>query len=295
MDRRPRRAVPPAGLLSRQGPAAHPAGRRRRDHPPRADPRRARGRRRLPLFLRGRCADRRHDGAIAGVRLASGETLPADAVMLACGGFQANAAMMREHFGPDGGDACRCSRRARISIPATASAWRRRSAPISPASRTACTSSRSIRAADNQAAVVLLYPYGIVVDRERPPLLRRRRGPRARDLGGVLAAPAFRGAGPHGLRDPRHPRARDPRLAARHALRGAAVRGRDARRTRQTDRRRCGRSRAHGRGLQRRLHRRSAKIRRHGLRRPRRVVVARRRRNRTGRAPSPSRRSSPGR
>ena len=32
----PRRAVPPAGLLSRQGSAAHPAGRRRRDHPPRA-------------------------------------------------------------------------------------------------------------------------------------------------------------------------------------------------------------------------------------------------------------------
>ena len=53
VDRRPRRAVPPAGLLSRQGPAAHPAGRRRRDHPSRADPRRARGRRDVPLRLRG--------------------------------------------------------------------------------------------------------------------------------------------------------------------------------------------------------------------------------------------------
>jgi tricarballylate dehydrogenase len=42
--------------------------------------------------------------AIAGVRLANGETLPADAVVLACGGFQANTAMMREHFG-EGGDA----------------------------------------------------------------------------------------------------------------------------------------------------------------------------------------------
>ena len=42
MDRRARRAVPPAGLLSGEGPAAHPAGRRRRDDPPRADPRRAR-------------------------------------------------------------------------------------------------------------------------------------------------------------------------------------------------------------------------------------------------------------
>src|SRR6185436_11095240 len=33
---------------------------------------------------------------IAGVRLANGETLPADAVVLACGGFQANVMMMRE-------------------------------------------------------------------------------------------------------------------------------------------------------------------------------------------------------
>src|SRR5262249_31023126 len=42
-------------------------------------------------------------GAVRGVRLDGGETLAADAVVLACGGFQANPAMMREHFG-DGGD-----------------------------------------------------------------------------------------------------------------------------------------------------------------------------------------------
>ncbi|MFM9673734.1 FAD-binding protein, partial [Streptomyces galilaeus] len=34
------------------------------------------------------------DGELSGVRLASGETLPANAVVLACGGFQANAQMM---------------------------------------------------------------------------------------------------------------------------------------------------------------------------------------------------------
>src|SRR4051812_27758839 len=40
--------------------------------------------------------------AICGVRLGSGEILTADAVVLACGGFQGNRAMMREHFGPGG-------------------------------------------------------------------------------------------------------------------------------------------------------------------------------------------------
>jgi tricarballylate dehydrogenase len=42
-----------------------------------------------------------HD-AIRGVRLVSGETLAADAVILCCGGFQADPAMMREHFGAGG-------------------------------------------------------------------------------------------------------------------------------------------------------------------------------------------------
>src|SRR4051812_12882427 len=42
-------------------------------------------------------------GRLIGVRLTSREMLPADAAVLACGGFQADAEMMREHFG-EGGD-----------------------------------------------------------------------------------------------------------------------------------------------------------------------------------------------
>src|SRR5258707_6970006 len=40
--------------------------------------------------------------AVRGVRLGNGETLPADAVVLACGGFQADSDMMRAHFGAGG-------------------------------------------------------------------------------------------------------------------------------------------------------------------------------------------------
>ncbi len=85
-------------------------------------------------------------------------------MVLACGGFQANHEMMRAHFGP-GGEAVPCLRRARISTPATAFAWRSMPAPISPVSATACTSSPLIRAARTRRRWVLLYPYGIVVDR----------------------------------------------------------------------------------------------------------------------------------
>src|SRR5262249_23601015 len=38
---------------------------------------------------------------IRGVRVNGDEILVADAVVLACGGFQGNPQMMREHFGPD--------------------------------------------------------------------------------------------------------------------------------------------------------------------------------------------------
>src|SRR5262245_50808489 len=91
--------------------------------------------------------------------------LAADAVVLACGGFQANAEMMREHFG-DGGDAVpllapRASfnsgdgiRMAR-ALGADFSGERdgMHIEPVDPRSK-------------NQAPVVLLYPYGIVVDRD---------------------------------------------------------------------------------------------------------------------------------
>ncbi|MEI8150460.1 MAG: FAD-binding protein [Hyphomicrobiales bacterium] len=104
------------------------------------------------------------DGAIACVRLASGETLPADAVVLACGGFQANAAMMREHFGEGGdavpllaprahfnaGDGIRMARALGADFSGEPDGMHIE--PVDPRSK-------------NQAAVVLLYPYGVVVDR----------------------------------------------------------------------------------------------------------------------------------
>jgi len=92
------------------------------------------------------------------------ETLPADAVILACGGFQGNGAMMREHFG-EGAQTMRL---------------------ISPGTRfntgdgiAMATALGADRAGDwngmhaepidarskGSAPVVLVYPYGIVVDK----------------------------------------------------------------------------------------------------------------------------------
>src|SRR5262245_27825385 len=104
------------------------------------------------------------EGRGTGVRLASGEVLPADAVVLACGGFQGNRDMMREHLGPGAeslpllaprarhntGDGIRMARDAGADL---SGAWSgMHSEPIDPRAR-------------NSAPVVLLYPYGIVVDR----------------------------------------------------------------------------------------------------------------------------------
>ena len=58
----------------------------------------------VPLRLRRRRAGRRATARSPACGSPRGETLPADAVVLACGGFQANAAMMREHFGAGGDD-----------------------------------------------------------------------------------------------------------------------------------------------------------------------------------------------
>ena len=102
--------------------------------------------------------------AIRGVRLNGGEVLAADAVVLACGGFQGNRDMMREHFGPGGesipllapcarfntGDGIAMARALGADV---AGEWNgMHIEPVDPRS----TSS---------APVVLLYPYGIVVDR----------------------------------------------------------------------------------------------------------------------------------
>jgi tricarballylate dehydrogenase len=103
---------------------------------------------------------------VSGLAVASGdaaETLPAEAVILATGGFQADRDMMHKHFGPGGrsmrllaprahhntGDGIRMAIEygARIS-----GDWNGMHAePVDPR-------------AENPAAVVLVYPYGIVVD-----------------------------------------------------------------------------------------------------------------------------------
>jgi tricarballylate dehydrogenase len=103
-------------------------------------------------------------GAIRGVRVSGGEVVAADAVVLACGGFQGNRDMMREHFGPGGESIPLLAPRARFNTgdgilmawalgADAAGEWNgMHIEPVDPRS----TSS---------APVVLLYPYGIVVDR----------------------------------------------------------------------------------------------------------------------------------
>jgi tricarballylate dehydrogenase len=103
-------------------------------------------------------------GRLTGVGLTSGEILPADAVVLASGGFQAEPAMMREHFGI-GGD----------TIPLLAPTAKFNSgdgirmALTFGADRAGDWSGMHIEPVDprsrNSAPVVLVYPYGIVVDK----------------------------------------------------------------------------------------------------------------------------------
>jgi tricarballylate dehydrogenase len=106
---------------------------------------------------------------VCGVEVASGDgvatALDADAVILASGGFQADAAMMRARFGP-GGETMRlispgtrfCTgdgiRMATELGAATSGDWNGMHAePVDPRS-------------DGSAPVVLVYPYGIVVDQD---------------------------------------------------------------------------------------------------------------------------------
>jgi tricarballylate dehydrogenase len=109
------------------------------------------------------------EGRVRGVEIQSSDgatiTLDADAVVLASGGFQGNAEMMRAHFGPGGetiklispgtrfdtGDGIRMA----MDQGAKASGdWNGMHAePIDPRS-------------NNSAPVVLVYPYGIVVDQD---------------------------------------------------------------------------------------------------------------------------------
>jgi tricarballylate dehydrogenase len=104
------------------------------------------------------------DGAVGGVRVSGGEEIAADAVVLACGGFQGSREMMREHFGPGGDLIPLLAPRARFNTGDGIAMARTLGAdaagewdgmhiePVDPRST-------------GSAPVVLLYPYGIVVDR----------------------------------------------------------------------------------------------------------------------------------
>jgi tricarballylate dehydrogenase len=103
---------------------------------------------------------------VSGVEARSSDgvaTLDADAVVLACGGFQGNPAMMRAHFGPGAemiklispgtrfntGDGIRVATEQGACVSGD---WNgMHIEPVDPRSK-------------NSAAVVLVYPYGIVVD-----------------------------------------------------------------------------------------------------------------------------------
>ena len=107
-------------------------------------------------------------GRISGLTVEQGgarRTLPADAIVLACGGFQGNAAMMREQFGErapamrlispgtrfNTGDGIRMARALGARL---AGDWNGMHAePVDARAK-------------NSAPVVLVYPYGIVVDRD---------------------------------------------------------------------------------------------------------------------------------
>jgi tricarballylate dehydrogenase len=128
---------------------------------------------RLGVTIRYRCpaseivaAER---GGVSGVVVTEGagggaETFAADAVVLACGGFEADREMMRTHFGRGGetmrlispGTHFNTGDGIRIGIARgafTSGDWNGMHAePVDPRSK-------------NSAPVVLIYPYGIVVDR----------------------------------------------------------------------------------------------------------------------------------
>lgn len=109
------------------------------------------------------------DHRVSGVEIRSGDgvatTLQADAVILACGGFQGNPEMMRTHFGPRGdtvrlispGTRFDTGDGIRIAIEQGAGVsgdWNgMHIEPVDPRSA-------------HSAPVVLVYPYGIVVDQD---------------------------------------------------------------------------------------------------------------------------------
>jgi tricarballylate dehydrogenase len=108
-----------------------------------------------------------NDGRIGGLEVAQNdmrETIPADAVILASGGFQADSAMMREHFGPG-------AETMRLLSPGTRHNTGEgiRMALAAGADRAGDWNGMHTEPVDarakNSAPVVLVYPYGIVIDR----------------------------------------------------------------------------------------------------------------------------------
>jgi tricarballylate dehydrogenase len=109
------------------------------------------------------------EGRVRGLDIQSGDgdtaTLQADAIVLACGGFQGNAAMMRAHFGPAGetvklispgtrfdtGDGIRMAIDQGASVSGDWNGMHME--PIDPRSK-------------HSAPIVLVYPYGVVVDQQ---------------------------------------------------------------------------------------------------------------------------------
>jgi tricarballylate dehydrogenase len=109
------------------------------------------------------------EGRVRGLDIQSGDgaptTLDADAIILACGGFQGNAAMMGAQFGPagetiklispgtrfDSGDGIRMAIDQGASVSGDWNGMHME--PVDPRSK-------------HSAPIVLVYPYGIVVDQE---------------------------------------------------------------------------------------------------------------------------------
>lgn len=122
------------------------------------------------VTLRYGCAAREiatEDSRIAGLAVTAdsgGETIAADAVVLACGGFQGNAAMMREQFGERGAAMQLISPGTRQNTGDGI-----RMAFALGADRGGDWNGMHCEPIDaratNSAPVVLVYPYGIVVDR----------------------------------------------------------------------------------------------------------------------------------
>jgi tricarballylate dehydrogenase len=107
------------------------------------------------------------DGRIVGLevdRSGRRETLPAEAIVLASGGFQGSAALMREHFGP-GGDTMRLISPGTRYDSGDGIAMALRAGAARSGDWNGMHAEPVDARATNSAPVVLVYPFGIVVDK----------------------------------------------------------------------------------------------------------------------------------